>query len=114
MWRMCFWVGRFLSRVRFANVLLSLRDRSDGLGASLMYVARAVYLLGVTSLMLRFANFFLKDLLVFFPRTSIHLSSSKPPHRHSSLVSPLLLSLSLLLSSGVLLANPPMSEEYLL
>ncbi len=69
-----------------------------------MYVARAVYLLGVTILMLLFANFFFKDLLVFFPRTSIHFPSSKPPHRHSSLVSPLSVSLPLLLSSDALLA----------
>ena len=111
-WRTCFWVGHFFSRFRFANVLSSLGDRSGGLGVSSMYVARTVYVLGVTILMLLFANFFFKDLLVFFPRTSIHFSSSEPPHRHSSLVSPLSLSLPLLLSSDALLAKPPMSEEY--
>jgi len=95
-----------------ANVLSLLGDHSGGLGVSSMYVARAVYLLGVTILMLLFASFFFIDLLVFFPRTSIHLSSSEPPNRHSLLVSPLSLSLPLLLSSDVLLANPPMSEEY--
>jgi len=79
-WRTCFWVGRFFSRVRFVNVLSLLRDHSGGLDVSSMYVARAVYLLGVTILMLRFANFFFKDLLVFFPRTSIHFPSSEPPH----------------------------------
>jgi hypothetical protein len=51
-------VGRFFWRVRFANVLSSLGNRSGGLGVSSMYVARAVYLLGVTILMLLFANFF--------------------------------------------------------
>ena len=112
-WRTCFWVGLFFSRVHFANVLSSLGDHSGGLGVSSMYVARAVYLLGVTILMLLFAKFFFKDLLVFFPRTSIHFPSSEPPHRHSSLVSPLSLLLPLLLSSDALLANPPMSEEYL-
>ena len=111
-WRTCFWVGRFFSCVRFANVLSSLGNHSGGLGVSSMYVARAVYLLGVTILMLHVANCFFKDLLVFFPRTSIHFPSSEPPHRHSSLVSPLSLSLPLLLSSDALLANPPMSEEY--
>ncbi len=110
--RTCFWVGRFFSCGRFANVLSSLGDHSGGLGVSSMYVARAVYLLGVTIVMLLFANFFFKDLLVFFPRTSIQLSSSEPPHRHSSLVSPLSLLLPLLLSSDALLAKPPMSEEY--
>ena len=111
-WRTCFWVGRFFSCVRFANVLSSLGNRSGGLGVSSMYVARAVYLLGVTIVLLHFANFFFKDLLVFFPRTSIHFPSSEPPHRHSLLVSPLSLLLPLLLSSDALLANPPMSEEY--
>ena len=111
-WRMCLWVGRFFTRVHVANVQSLLGDCSGGLGVSSMYVARTVYLLGVTILMLLFANFFFKDLLVFFPRTSIHFSSSEPPHRHSLLVSPLSLSLPLLLSSDALLANPPMSEEY--
>ena len=96
-WRMCFWVGRFFSCVRVANVLLLLGDRSGGLGVSSMYVVRAVYLMGVTILMLLVANLFFNDLLVFFPRTSIHFPSSEPPHRHSSLVSPLSLSLPLLL-----------------
>ena len=50
-------------------------------------------------------------LLVFFPRTSIHFSSSEPPHRQLLLVVPLSLSLSLLLSPDKLLANPPMAEE---
>ena len=104
--------GSFFSRVCFANILSLLGDCSGGLGVSSMFVARAVYLLGVTILMLLFANFFFKDLLVFFPHTSIHFSSSEPPHRHSSLVSPLSLSLPLLLSSDALLAKPPMSEEY--
>ena len=111
-WRTCFWVGCFFERVRFTTVLLSLGNCSGGLGVSSMYVARAVYLLGVTILMLLFANSFIKDMLVFFPRTSIHFPSSEPPHRHSLLVSPLSLSLPLLLSSDALLANPPMSKEY--
>ena len=111
-WWMCFWVGRFFLLVRFANVLPSLGNRSGGLGVSSMYVVRAVYLLGVTILMLLVANCFFRDLLVFFPRTSIHFPSSEPPHRHSSLVSPLSLSLSLLLSSDALLANPPMFVVY--
>ena len=111
-WRTCFWVGRFFSLVRFANVLPSLGNHSGGLGVSSMYVVRAVYLLGVTILMLLVANCFFKDLLVFFPRTSIHFPSSEPPYRHSSLVSPLSLLLSLLLSSDALLANPPMFVVY--
>ncbi len=111
-WRTCFWVGPFFSRGLVANILSSLGDRSGGLGVSSMYVARAVYLLGGTIVMLLFAKFFFIDLLVFTPRPSIHFSSSEPPHRHSSLVSPLLLSLPLLLSSDALLANLHMSEEY--
>ena len=75
-WQTCFWVGRFFAHIRVANVLLLLGDRSGGLGVSLMYVASAVYLLGVTILMLLFANFFFMDLLVFFSRTSIHFPSS--------------------------------------
>jgi len=102
----------FFARVCVANVLSSLGDYSGGLGVSSMYVARAVYLLGATILMLLFANFFFKDLLVFFPRTSIHFSSSEPPRRHSLLVMPLSLSLPLLLSPDMLLANPPIPDEY--
>ena len=52
-----FWVGRFFSRFRVANVLSLLGDRSSGLGVSSMYLARAVYLLGVTSLVLLSTNF---------------------------------------------------------
>ncbi len=51
------------------------------------------------------------NLSVFFPRTSIHFSSSEPSHRHSLLVVPLSLLLSLLLFPDTLLANPPMAEE---
>ena len=51
-------------------------------------------------------------LLVFFPRTSIHFSSSEPPRHHSLLVVPLSLLLPLLLSPDTLLANPPISKEY--
>ena len=53
-------MGRFFSRVRFATVLSLLGNRSGGLGVSLMYVARALYLLGVTILMLLLLTFLLK------------------------------------------------------
>ena len=59
-WWTCFGVGCFFLRFCFANVLSSLEDCSGGLGVSSMYVARAVYLLGVTILMVLFANFFFK------------------------------------------------------
>ena len=109
--------GRVFGWVAFSRVVvssMSYRRWAIVLVGSvfLRCMWRAVYLLGVTILMLLFANFFFKDLLVFFPRTSIQFSSSEPPHRHSSLVSPLSLSLPLLLSSDALLAKPPMSEEY--
>ena len=72
----------------------------------------SVYLLGVTCLRLFSLKLVALSLLVFFPHTSIHVSSSEPPRSLLLLVVPLSLSLPLLLSSDMLLANPPISEEY--
>ena len=104
----------FLLWSRAANVLLLLVGLLVGLGASSVYVDRALYLLGETLLLskqlLVSSTMFV---LAFLLHTSIHCSLSKPPHCQLVLLAAkLALSLLLLLlSSDALLANPPILVE---